>query len=197
MKVADVEKIEDWQKYVAVCFDEVKVKEGIVYNKHECRVIGFVDFGEINNALSEFERSIDDGSPALAKQMLVFMVRGVFFRLKFPYAQYATRDLSADVLFQLVILLLIASLFMLYLQIKVWRVVRSLECAGFKVISLTGDKASVNRKFFRMHKPSDSDESITYRVRNPYSVEERYIYFISDVPHLIKTVRNCVQKLYH
>ena len=76
MKVADVEKIEDCQKYVAVCFDEVKVKEGIVYNKHKCRVIGFVDFGEINNALSEFEKSID-GSPALAKQMLVFMVRTV------------------------------------------------------------------------------------------------------------------------
>ena len=57
-----------------------------------------------NNAISEYERSLDGNSPALelAKQMLVFMVRGVFFRLCFPYAQFATRDLSADVLFPMV-----------------------------------------------------------------------------------------------
>lgn len=90
-------------RYVAVCFDEVKVKEGIVYDKHDCRVVGFVDFGEVNNALAEFERSLAGSSPVLAKQMLVFMVRGVFFRLSFPYAQFATRDLTADTLFPMVL----------------------------------------------------------------------------------------------
>ena len=86
MNVANVDKLEDWQKYVAVCFDEVKVKEGIVFDKHECRVVGFVDFGDVNNAISEYERSLDGNSPALelAKQMLVFMVRGVFFQIVFP-----------------------------------------------------------------------------------------------------------------
>ena len=73
MNVANVDKLEDWQKYVAVCFDEVKVKEGIVFDKMECRVVGFVDFGDVNNAISEYERSLDGNSPALelAKQMLV------------------------------------------------------------------------------------------------------------------------------
>ena len=47
MNVVNVDKLEDWQKYVAVCFDEVKVKEGIVFDKHECRVVGFVDFGDV------------------------------------------------------------------------------------------------------------------------------------------------------
>jgi hypothetical protein len=105
MKVANINELAEWQKYVAVCFDEVKVKEGIVYDKHDCRVVGFVDFGEVNNALSEFERSLDGSSPALAKQMMVFMVRGVFFRLSFPYAQFATRDLSAEVLFPMVLIM--------------------------------------------------------------------------------------------
>lgn len=169
-KVANFDNLKDWEKFVAVCFDEVKVKEGIVYNKHDCRIVGFVDIGDANNAISEFERSIDGSPPPLAQHMLVFMVRGIFFRLNFPYAQFPTRDLSADALFPIV-----------------WQVVRSLEVAGFKVISLTGDKASVNRKFFQMHSPG----IITHKVHNPYSIEERYIFFVSDVPHLIKTVRNC------
>ena len=103
----------------------------IVYNKHDCRVVGFVDIGDVNNIMSEFEQSLDGSPPPLAKQMLVFMVHGIFLRLNFPYAQFATRDLSADVLFPMV-----------------WQIIRSLEFARFKVISLTGDKASVNCRFF-------------------------------------------------
>ena len=26
--------LEEWQKYVAVVFDEIKIKEDLVYNKH-------------------------------------------------------------------------------------------------------------------------------------------------------------------
>uniref|UniRef100_A0A7M5V4G0 Transposable element P transposase-like GTP-binding insertion domain-containing protein n=1 Tax=Clytia hemisphaerica TaxID=252671 RepID=A0A7M5V4G0_9CNID len=31
-----------------------------------------------------------------------------------------------------------------------------------------------------------------YKVKNMYSEEERYIFFFADVPHLIKTARNCL-----
>lgn len=100
-----------------------------------------------------------------------FLWEEYLFDWSFLYAQFPTRDLSAEVLYPIV-----------------WEVIRNLECAGFNVVSLTGDKASVNRKFFGMHKPASGS---TYKVRNPYSQEERYIYFISDAPHLVKTVRNC------
>ena len=53
----------------------------------------------------------------VAKQMLTFMVRGLFIKLQFPYAQYPTSGITAELLFPLV-----------------WEVVRTLECAGFKVI---------------------------------------------------------------
>ena len=33
--------------------------------------------------------------------------------------------------------------------------------------------------------------TVSYKTPNPYSEEERWIYFVSDVPHLIKTTRNC------
>ena len=69
---------------------------------------------------------------------------------------------------------------------------KNLECAGFKVTSLTGDKASPNRKFFRMHRlASDQKSGVVYNILNPYSIEKRYLFFISDVPHLLKTARNC------
>ena len=154
-----------------------------MYDKHECKIIRFVDVGTINNTLQLYERILKDDTqqpkPIIAKHMLVFMVRGLFVNnIQFPYAQYPTTDLSADVLFPLV-----------------WDVVRHLEAVGLKVISLTGDKGSCNPKFFRMHRKtvenSTSDYSeVVYKVPNPYSCEKRDIYFISDVPHLIKTVRN-------
>ena len=173
LKESKYETLQEWQKYVAVVFDEVKIKEGIVYDKHECRIVGFVDFGDVNSALMKFEEPTTTGRPAVAKHMLMFMVRGLFFKLNFPYAQYPTSDLSADLLYPIV-----------------WEVIRNLECAGYKVISLTGDKASVNKTFFRMNRTQQGNKFV-YKIRNPYSIDGSFIFFISDVPHLIKTARNC------
>ena len=55
------------------------------------------------------------------------------------------------------------------------------------------DCDSSNRKFFRMHfHMADEDDvnpdvNVTYRTINLYSLEKRFIYFISDMFHLIKT----------
>ena len=38
-------------------FDEVRVKEGLVYDKHSLQVIGFVNVGDINNELLRFARA--------------------------------------------------------------------------------------------------------------------------------------------
>ena len=102
------------------------------------------------------------------------MVRGIFFKLEFPYAHFATEGITADLLFPIV-----------------WEGVHQLESIGLKVICITADGASPNRKFFRMHRGSDSDTSPTYKARNPFAKEERWVYFMSDAPHLIKTARNC------
>ena len=182
MDTANMKSLEEHQKYVAVIFDEMRIKDGLVYNKHEARIEGFVDLGKINNSLASFQQSIKEPSSGqspltIAKHMLVFMVRGLFINLEFPYAQYPTSDLTADSLFPLV-----------------WEVIRHLEGAGFKVISLTADKGSCNPKFYRLHHKIYSTKSnhqdVTYKVPNPYTNEKRDIFFISDVPHLIKTVRN-------
>ena len=35
-------------------------------------------------------------------------------------------------------------------------------------------------------------EDVVYRAKNIHARESRYIYFFADVPHLIKTARNCL-----
>lgn len=73
----------------------------------------------------------------------------------------------------------------------VWRSVRMLQLAGLTVVSVVADGASSTRKFF--------DYIIFYNIRNlvlrTYKApnicrQGSYIYFMPDVPHLLKTVRN-------
>lgn len=179
MKEAKVDDKDLYKRHVALLFDEVRIKDNLVYDKHSFRMIGFVDIGDVNNELLAFEQ-VCEGEVAnsglrlqVAKYMLVFMVRGLFVNLEFPFAQFATRNTSADLLFPMV-----------------WEAVQKLEIAGFNVIAITCDGASFNRKFFRMHKKSSED--FVYKTINPYADDNRHVYFFSDVPHLIKTVRNCM-----
>ena len=73
-----------------------------------------------------------------------------------------------------------------------WQAIKYLEKINLKVIAATADGASQNRKFFRWHKHlvGDSESEIVYRAKNIYTKEMRFIYFLADVLHLMKTVRN-------
>ena len=79
-----VDEVAEWQKYVGLVFDEMKVKEGIVYNKNSGEIIGYVNLGEVTNQLLEFERkcaselSDDHYFLPIAKYISCFMVRGIF-----------------------------------------------------------------------------------------------------------------------
>ena len=68
------------------------------------KFIGFTNLCNVANKLSEFERSLEGGieatRPDLAKSMLVFMVRGLFTKLQFPYAQFPVASVSGDQLYE-------------------------------------------------------------------------------------------------
>lgn len=179
VRESNLSTLPEWRKYVVVLFDEIKVRENLVYDKHSEEITGFVQLGEVNDAIQELEQNMsnDIHIPKVATHVLGVMVRGLFTNLKFPYAHFPTADLTGECLFTVL-----------------WEAIERLERLGFKVIGLTGDGASPNRKFFRLHSKlaSDSDliNGVCYRTINPYA-DERYVYFFSDVPHLIKTTRNC------
>ena len=165
----------DSRKYVGIIIDEMKIKEGIVYNKYTGALIGFTNLGDVNDSLLEIERASDQ-RPVVAKYVLVLMVRGLLFDLRFPLALFGTQGVTAELLYSLV-----------------WEAVRLLKLSGLKVLSVTANGASPNRKFFRMHKASNTTSKIVYKTRNHYSneVPGRWLFFFADPPHLIKTVRNC------
>ena len=160
------------RKFVGLILDEMKLKEGIVYNKTSGSVIGFTSIGDINDDLLKLER--EEEHHHLAKQVLVLMVRGTMFKLSFPYAHFGTEGITADLLYPIV-----------------WEAVRRLEVNGIKVIHVTADGASPNRKFFRMHQNPKVNATYIHKARNPYTVQGRWVYFFADPPHLMKTVRNC------
>ena len=47
---------------------------------------------------------------------------------------------------------------------------------------------------FKIHKALECNDGkdVVYRAKNIHAKENRFIYFFCDVPHLIKTARNCI-----
>ena len=58
-----------------------------MYNKTSGALKGFIELGDIDSHLNEYERSIYEPKKqkSLAKTIVVFMVRGVVTNLIFPY----------------------------------------------------------------------------------------------------------------
>ncbi len=79
--------------------DEMKVKEGLVYNKSDDKVIGFTALGAINDELMKLD---EEEHKPVAKQILVFKVRGTMFNLTFPYAHFGTKGITDDHLYPII-----------------------------------------------------------------------------------------------
>lgn len=158
-------------KYVFLLLDEMYLKEGLVYDKGTGSLIGFSDLGGVIQEVKEYEQKItSDTSPGrpLAKIMMVFMVRGIFTNIKFPYAQFPMTSGTRYDRFP-----------------SLWQAVDQLECNDIHVLGVTADGASINRKLFRLHSPT---EKLVYKTTNMYT--KRSVNFFSDPPHLLKIINN-------
>lgn len=68
----------------------MKIHEDLVFDKSG-DIVGFVDTGDLNNKLRRLERQCNnEESCEVATHMLTLMVRGVFTKLEFAYAQFPT-----------------------------------------------------------------------------------------------------------
>jgi len=162
---------------VTVVLDEMYVKEGLVFDKATGSLIGYQDLGEVNNIIHDAESRLNgscDSQRPLAKVMLVFMVRGLFTPLKYPYVQFPAASTKG------------ADLFPLFRK-----VLSRLTRLGIRVMAVTCDGASDNRRLFSLHGKA---KSLTHKTVNVYSKAGDTVYFISDPSHLIKTIRNCFQR---
>lgn len=85
-----------FKSYTGIIFDEIQIKQDLVYDKHTGELIGYCNLDAVGNELLELEKATTNFSSELAKCMLVIMVRGVATSLKFPLAGFATNSITAD-----------------------------------------------------------------------------------------------------
>ena len=75
--------------------DEMKIKSGLVFNKHSGTLVGFVDLGSVNREIEQVmgEDTQDSSSGKLA-QVFVIMARAIFKpSLSVPLAHYFSSSL--------------------------------------------------------------------------------------------------------
>ena len=78
-------------RYVILIVDEMKVQEDLAYDKTGCNLLGFVNLGEVLEG--KFRADVQDPCETIATLMLTLMVRGLFIKMEFPYANFPTQSL--------------------------------------------------------------------------------------------------------
>ena len=171
-------KLPSFKKNVTLAFDEMKIKDGLVYNSSTGKLIGFIQHDNINEEIDTIVNECTQSpskAPPLATHMLALMVRGIFLNLQEVFAFYPCDGFTSYQLYW-----------------TVWRNVGILEKSGFQVRAFSCDGASPNRKFYRLHQTNREQQFSAepcHFTKNIYC-PSRSIYFFSDPPHLMKTVRN-------
>ena len=152
--------------------DEMKIQENLVFDKTSGELIDFIDLGD---PLTTFAKTDEENRTASHGQ--AFLVRGLCTNLKHVVAYYFNGNVAS---FELLPLF--------------WKVAGVLDTiVELWVITAVSDGASPNRKFFALHAKLCGTLScgLVYKTPNLYFLA-RMIYFFADVPHLIKTARNCL-----
>lgn len=172
----------DSKKFM-LSFDEIHISQNLVYSKETGAMIGYCKLNEAEKEIHELEKALSDEAtifdqtPPITKTMLCFMVRGIFSSVKEVVAAYGVNKLSTH-----------------FLHERHWNVVGKLESCGLEIIGCVCDGAAVNRSFISMHIPvTETLSKVIFDTCNIYSWPRRPYYFFSDVPHLLKTLRNCLE----
>ena len=166
--------MKEHEKYVGLIGDEMHVKQGLVYDKNTGDLIGYCNLGDINNHLTQLERQYSNKTQStnLATTIMVLMIRGLFNSFTFPYASFPTSNLAGE---QMVPIF--------------YEAIMRIERCGLKVVSITLDGNSVNRKFIKL--VGNQATPVKHKFCNPLSENNREVYLFSDPPHLLKTACNC------
>lgn len=97
LKEANLEALLSSRRFIALILDEMKIKNSFVYNKYSGEIIGFTHLGGINDELMKLEQ--EEHHPPVAIHVLALMVRGLLFKLEFPFAHFATHSVTANAIF--------------------------------------------------------------------------------------------------
>lgn len=170
---------EKHKKYHVLMGDEMYISQNLVFQKSTGKLIGYTSLNDIDKEVSDLEKTIDNPDAELdeivVEKIMVYMIKGVSNGIKEVVATFTTGTLTANQLY-----------------IWTWKVIGALERSGIAVVAFVSDGSSVNRSFIKKHKPATIHPSgIIFDTVNK-AARDRILYFIADVPHLLKTIRNCL-----
>ncbi len=149
-------------------WDEMSVKKSLQFNKQRMKFDGLVDYGDIN---------IRHKSDKLADHAIVVMFRPYREKWVQPIAVYATSGAASAEVIQTLVLKAIMALE------KNNAIVSNVDCDGHqtnkgvhKLCNVSGEMGEVSN--FMMHPAKPNHK----------------IYFLFDVPHILKCIRNHIFK---
>ena len=158
------------QRYVVLVMDEMKIQSDLVFDKNSGDLVGFMDLGD---PMTNF--ACLDEKDTIATHALAFLVRGLCTDVKHIIAYFFTGNVTS---YQLMPIF--------------WKVVSTLELSlDLWVVGLVNGGASPNRKLFNLHVKLAVDQKcdVVYKTINLFAPSR---FFFADIPHLMKTARNCL-----
>ena len=152
-------------------FDEMQVRSAVDVNVQSMTFDGLLDFNCKNSTSDTLS---DNNLDKKADKALVFMYSSLAHKFQQPVGMFASMGNTTSK----------------ELALLITTGIMAVEKAGAKVHALVCDGASVNRGIWsEFGIKGRVDEPVCSSFTNPFD-ESRQIYIISDVPHLLKCIRN-------
>ena len=151
--------------------DEMAVRKYLEYDKGLRSFVGQVS-EDVSGGASATRA---DSAIALASHALVVMVRGLTTNWKQVVAYYLTGDSVQGAILSNIIT----------------RVITELSTVDVNVRAVVCDMGSCNRAMWRSVGVMATSERVVNSVKHPVLPDEQ-LYFLPDVPHVLKNVRNCL-----
>lgn len=176
-RVAFAAESKKHKQYHVLMADEIHVSKNLVIEKSTGQVIGFKDLDKIDQEVATLDSLLDNPDkqlePEIATKILSFMVKACSSKVKDVVASFPVCNPSPKQMYS-----------------WTWEVIGALEKSGVKIIAFVCDGAPSNRAFFKLHKPvTKLPSGVIFDTINKYD-PEKVLYFFSDIPHLLKTIRN-------
>lgn len=165
----EILKIPPEERHGSLLLDEFSTRKGATVDPKTKTFKGVVDHGEGERKAE----SVDD----LADKGLVFMYQPFGSGQKAqPIAYFATNECDGKELTRLIL-----------------KAIVLLENAGVKIHAVVSDAGGPNRGFWNEVKVSGKFGQTTSHFKHPFD-DKRKVFVISDTPHLIKCIRNRLEK---
>ena len=173
-----VHKLPKDRKYHVLMTDEMYISKNLVYNKHTGELVGYTHLDHVDQELKALDLFFNDPKAELKKEVatkiMAYLVKGVANDVKEVVAIYGVHNFTPK-----------------QMCAWTWEIISALERNGIRVIAFTCDGSPINRAFIKMHEPSHTPRpsGVVYSTVN-IAAPTRDLFFIADVPHLLKTLRN-------